>query len=165
MKKLVLSLLCIGSILALPGCWCCRKSCEPVCEDYCDDYDDYCDQGHKGCGKEDYDDGDGRGGRIIETQQGQVTKVYRKKGEEAAPKGPRKIMYKSVHPVLDEAQAAGKECKLLDPRFHKANKKMVKQQEAEMMEEAGNKRSMRKQAPSKMMENEAMTMDMDMKSK
>ncbi len=147
MKKIVLSLLCIGSILALPGCWCCRKSCEPVCqEDYCDDYDDYCD-------KENYDDREVIG---HEEQQGQVTKTYYRKKGEAAPKGPRKIMYKSVHPVLDEAQAQGKECKLLDPRFHKQNKKMNK--EAMMQEEAPRKRSARKQAPAKEMAEEPMEM-------
>lgn len=144
MKKLLLSLVCIGSILALPGCWCCRKSCERVCEERCnDDYNDY-------CGKEDYNDGEDNGPRIVERQQGEITKVYHKKGG-AAPKGPRKIAFKSVHPVLDEAQAQGKECKLIDPRFHKLNKKTVKQNE--MQEAAPKKGAMRKQVA------EAMDMD------
>lgn len=167
MKKLLLSLLCIGSILALPGCWCCRQAYEEPCEDYCEEYDECnkeCYDGDDGeviereyqqgyetgrkyrKGSRHYDDEDEVTGR--EYQQGYVTKEYhRRKGEQ--PKGPRPIKFKSVHPVLDEAMAAGKECKLIDPRFHRLNKQQVKQ---DRMAESSRKRS------NKMMNEEKMEM-------
>jgi hypothetical protein len=156
MKKLLLSLLCVGSILALPGCWCCRKTCEAPCqEDYCDDYDecdDYCDD------KEAYEEGD-----VIETQQGVVTKVthhrrgrrqedmHRETGHEEQQgyrtktyynddkeKAPRKIMMKPVHPqIMRDAEAAGKQCRILNPEHRKLNKSMRK----DMMAESSSKRN------------------------
>lgn len=117
MKKLVLTLLCIGGILALPSCRdCCDTSCEP-CDDVCDDYYDDCD-------KEDYcDDKDDVWG--YEDQGGYRKKIYKSKSESM----PRKrVMYAPVHPkVIDDAEAAGKTCTFVDQRYSRQNKKMYKE--------------------------------------
>lgn len=120
MKKFVLSLLCIGGVLALPSCRdCCDTSCDP-CQDTCDSYDDYCD-------KEDYCDNDsGREVWGYENKQGSRRKIYKSEKRDAAPAPRRKVMYKAISPAVQEAEAAGKTCKFLDERFHKSNKQMYK---------------------------------------
>lgn len=120
MKKLVLSLLCMGGILALPSCRdCCDRACDP-CEDTCD-YDD--------C----YDDCDGDSKEVwgYEDQGGYRKKVYKKESVTQAPR--KKVMYKPVNPdIIQEAEAAGKTCKFLDERYGKENKKMYKESTGKM---------------------------------
>lgn len=130
MKKLILGLLCIGTILALPGC-CCRRTCEEPCEEYYDDcYDecdtDYCDDGHHH-----HDDGKELIG--YEEQQGYRRNIYRKDHREvAAPAAPRKATYhKPIHPaVIEKCEADGKNVRYLDERFEHQNMQMREAAEA-----------------------------------
>ncbi len=142
MKKLLLALVCIGSILALPGCWCCRRTCEAPCENYCDDYyDDYCDEG---C----YDDGCNDGKELIgyEEQQGWRQNVYRERGTRGGrksaepatcPVGTSPAVYqnkptyhKPVHPgVMEHVEKTGKQIRYLDSRWADHNAQL--QQEAQ----------------------------------
>lgn len=139
MKKLLLALICIGSILALPGCWCCRRTCEASCESYCDDYnDDYCDDGY--C--------DGKELVGYEEQQGWRHNEYRERGTRtegkkaetgsSCPVGTAPAVYKNkptyhkpIHPgVMDHVEKTGKQIRYLDSRWADHNAKL--QQKAEV---------------------------------
>lgn len=151
MKKLILGLLCIGSILALPGC-CCRRTCEEPCEENYDDcYDDcendYCDDG--------YNDHDGKELVGYEEQQGYRRNIYRKNAprEEVVSQGPRKATYhKPIHPaVIERCEVEGKSVKYLDKRFENQNMQMRKAaevQEKPMVPARQSRKSMRESAAS-----------------
>jgi hypothetical protein len=151
MKKLILGLLCIGSILALPGCWCCRRTCEEPCEEYyddCYDYDDcyndddYCDDGHHHHGKElagydGYEEQQGyrryyRKGRHEEAAPAHADGYVEQQGyrrpysKEQAPVAPRKATYhKPIHPAVIEAcEAKGQKVRYLDKKYEQQNAEM-----------------------------------------
>lgn len=160
MKKFLLALLCIASILALPGCWCCRKSCEEPCEQYCDyddcddscdyndcdDCDDSCDSNHK----EGYYRG--RGQRSYNNSQNTVV-------VKPAPAPRKKIMHKPINPKLMRAvEDSGGTIKYCDTRFEKHNDEMVKQEELrqEQLAQANTPSKMRNNRNNEMPEMEDM---------
>jgi hypothetical protein len=134
MKKFLLGLLCIGSILALPGCWC-RRSCQEPCDyydDYCDDAcDDYCDEGYcEGY----YPDKELVG---YEEQQGYRKNIYRTKSKTVAPPS-TKVMHKPIHPaVIQECEAKGKTVRYLDKRYERHNETLNEQARAKEAATAG----------------------------
>jgi hypothetical protein len=132
MKKLLLGLLCIASILALPGCFCCRRTCEEPCMDYCEEYDDCNDNCDRGCSVHDdyYDDDKELVG--YEEQQGYRRPMYRNRAQTHRNRpaevvtAPKKVTYhKPIHPaVIDGVQKRGGQIKYLDNRFADQNREM-----------------------------------------